>query len=68
MNPSQKIQVLRYLAKGKTLTPLEALEKFGTLRLSGRIHELQAEGWPIRCDMVRIGDKRVGRYSYVRPR
>jgi hypothetical protein len=64
----QRLQILRHLAKGKTLTPLEALAKFGTLRLSGRILELKAEGWPIKSRMVRVGSKYVAEYWYERPR
>lgn len=44
---TQRAQILDYLKKGKTLTPVEALAKFGCFRLSERIREIQAAGHPI---------------------
>ena len=58
----QNQQILRHLQAGKTLTPLQALRKFGCLRLSGRIHELRAEGHNIRSDMVKRAGKRIAQY------
>lgn len=58
----QADRILGHLASGKTLTPLQALQRFGTLRLSGRILELRQRGHDIRTDMVRRGQKRVARY------
>ncbi|MCK8905819.1 helix-turn-helix domain-containing protein [Haemophilus influenzae] len=46
-NPNEKIsqsqcdRILRYLQSGKRLTSLEALDKFGCLRLSARILDLK---------------------------
>lgn len=44
---SQTTQILDYLTKGKTLTPIDALHRFGTFRLSERIREIQARGYTI---------------------
>lgn len=63
---SQRIQILRLLAKGKHLTPLTALRLCGTLSLSQRIGSLKKEGWNITSRMIRIGRKRVACYSMVR--
>ena len=41
---SQKDRILIYLKSGKTLTPLEALNLFGTTKLATRISELIDEG------------------------
>lgn len=60
---SQKLCIQRHLAQGKSITPLLALRKFGCLSLSQRIGELKREKWPIKSEMVRIGSKRVARYS-----
>ena len=40
---SQKERVRLYLLAGYPLTPLEALNKFGTMRLSAIIHTLRHE-------------------------
>ena len=40
-------KILKYLQKGKSITPMEALEKFGCFRLSARIWELKKEGHDI---------------------
>lgn len=37
---SQKQRILLYLQRGGTLTPLQALEKFGTTKLATRVSEL----------------------------
>lgn len=64
---SQKDAVLEYLKGGRQLTPLEALKRFGCLRLSGRILELRQEGHRIETTMVEVGnDKRVGSYLLIK--
>ena len=60
---SQKAAVRAYLNQGNTLTALEALRMFGTLRLSAIIFDLREEG--IKIDMKRIktdSGKWVGEY------
>lgn len=41
---TQNRQILQWLQDGHALTPLEALRKFGCLRLSARIKELRDLG------------------------
>ncbi len=43
--------VLDYLRKHKTITPLEALNKIGTMRLAARIHNLRKRGHQIETEM-----------------
>ena len=63
MNDSQCTQILRYLAQGYTITPLEALEKFQCFALSQRITELKKQRWPIVTEMIRLkSGKRVACY------
>lgn len=62
---SQTERILQHLKKGRTLTPLEALHKFGTLRLSGRILELRQAGYLIKSRLVEINGKRVARYLLI---
>ena len=61
---TQKKCILEYLQTGKTLTPLEALDKFGCFRLGARIHELREEGENVMKEMVRTpGGAMVAQYS-----
>ena len=59
---SQKERVLEHLLTGASITPMEALHIAGSLRLSERIRELEAEGVSISHTMVKVGNKRVMSY------
>lgn len=60
---SQATRILAHLKAGKKLTPLQALNKFGCLRLSGRVLELRQAGYQIKTRLVRKGRSRVAEYS-----
>ncbi|WP_347839294.1 helix-turn-helix domain-containing protein [uncultured Draconibacterium sp.] len=61
---SQTAQIRAHLESGKSITALDALQLFGCLRLSGRIHELRHdEDLPISSEMVTRNGKRVALYS-----
>ena len=61
---SQNEQILRHLKAGGSLTPLQALRKYGCLRLGARIYNLKARGHNMRKELVTTpGGKRVARYS-----
>lgn len=69
MHDSQRLSIQRHLAKGRSLTPLEALKRFGCMRLGARMWDLKREGWPVRKCMVRVGNgKRVASYRFERRR
>ena len=60
---SQAASILAWLRQGRTLTELEALNRFGCLRLSGRILELRQAGYRIDAPFVRTATgKRVAQY------
>lgn len=65
-NPNEKIsqsqcdRILRYLQSGKRLTSLEALDKFGCLRLSARILDLKK---PLASDFGRVRPRCTHRQS-----
>lgn len=59
---SQNEEILAWLQAGKTISPLEALERFGCFRLGGRIFELKAAGHKIVTDMVTKNGKRFAEY------
>jgi Helix-turn-helix domain len=60
---TQTQSVLQYLKSGKSLTPLQALDKFGILRLSARVLDLKNQGHAIDMRMLKIGSKHVGCYK-----
>lgn len=64
---SQTEMIRADLEAGKSLTPLSALQDYGTLRLGARIFDLRQKGLPIRTEKIwvrtRDGKARVARYS-----
>ena len=60
---TQNEQVLRHLMTAGKLTSLEAIEKYGILRLGARIWDLKKQGYPIktflRCGKARNGEGMV---------
>jgi hypothetical protein len=60
---TQSDQILKHLKSGQTITPLEALRRFGCFRLGARIYDLKQEGHAIEKQMVDVGKgKRVASY------
>ena len=44
---NQRKAILNHLLSGKSITPLEALEKYGCFRLGARIYDLKRQGYDI---------------------
>ncbi|MDR5727934.1 MAG: helix-turn-helix domain-containing protein [Terriglobia bacterium] len=64
---SQNYRILQHLARGRTLTPIEALRKFRTFRLGARIWELKRRGHKFHREMVKTaGGAIVASYSLER--
>ena len=63
---SQCDRIMEHLLTGASITPLEALQVAGSLRLSERIRELEKEGVPITHTMVKVGEKRVCSYRLAK--
>ena len=64
---TQREEIASYLRSGKSLTSLEALQKFGCFRLPARILELKQRGWDIQKYMTPVGSgKRVAAYFEIR--
>ena len=59
---SQADDILAYLKTGATLTPLEALSRFGCLRLAARKRELCEAGYRIETTIRRNGRKYFAEY------
>jgi hypothetical protein len=62
---SQCADILEALRRGP-LTPLEALQDFGCLRLAARIAELKADGHLIATEMVSLNGKKFGQYVLIK--
>lgn len=66
---SQTLAIQRWLARGHSLTPLEALQRFNCLRLGARCWDLKQAGWPVISKLVEVGKgRRVAEYSFDRRR
>jgi hypothetical protein len=61
---SQNKQIADYLNKGKKLTPIDALNKFGCYRLAARIADLRNEGMNIVTNTIKLENKKqIAQYS-----
>ena len=69
MKESQCNQIIDYMKKHGSITPLEAVQHIGCLRLSGRIFDLKKAGYNITSEMetvpTRDGTARVAVYRLV---
>ena len=54
---SQGDEILAYLKTGASLTPLEALSRFGCLRLAARMKDMREAGYRIDTTIRRNGRK-----------
>lgn len=52
MSITQQTLILAHLKAGKSITPLDALSRFGCFRLGARIWDLKQAGHPISKQMV----------------
>ena len=59
---SQREMIRDYLLLNGSITPLEALNRFGCFRLGARVWELRHEGLPIQKAMVEANGKRFAKY------
>jgi hypothetical protein len=60
---SQNQQIANYLNKGRKLTPIDALNKFGCFRLAARIADLRNQGLNIETTIIRLkNNKQVAQY------
>jgi hypothetical protein len=61
MSANQKLR--KWLLSGKSITPIQALEKFGIFRLGARILEMRQEGYGIITEMQNKNGKRFAKYT-----
>ena len=64
MKKSISEKIMATLIRGKAITPIQALNDFGCLRLSARIHDLRCDGWKIETVMKKTATgKTVAQYK-----
>ena len=51
---TQNQKIANYLNKGKSLTPIEALNKFNCFRLAARISDLRNDGMLIKTKIITV--------------
>lgn len=52
MTMSKCDRIRSWLKAGRAITPVEALNRFGVMRLAARVHELRQRGMPIVTERV----------------
>lgn len=66
MTMSKCDRIRSWLRSGRAITPVEALNRFGCMRLAARIHELRQQGLPIITERVTRNGAHVARYRMAR--
>lgn len=59
---SQKEQIKKYLLSKKSITPIQALNKFGCFRLAAVIYRLKDEGMKITTEIIHEKRKQYASY------
>jgi len=62
---TQKEQIKKHLLSRKSITPIQALNKFGCLRLAAVIYKLKNEGLKIVTEIEHNGKKQFAKYRLV---
>jgi hypothetical protein len=65
MKKTQNEMILAYLKKGKSITPVDALNKFGCFRLAARVSDLRKDGLNIATKFVTKEGKNYASYRLV---
>ena len=64
---SQASQIAAYMMQGNKITPLEALDLFGSLRLSAVIFVLRERGYKIQVERVKISTGKWVAQYWINP-
>tara|TARA_R110002124_G_scaffold187071_2_gene354500 strand:+ start:221 stop:421 length:201 start_codon:yes stop_codon:yes gene_type:complete len=65
MKKTQNNLILAHLKKYKTINPLQALELYGSFRLSARILDLRQDGHNIETTRKTVKKKTFAEYNYA---
>ena len=63
---SQNTMVRKQLEAGGAITPIDALNWFGIMRLGARIYDLRQSGLSIKTEIIHKGHKHFARYTLLR--
>lgn len=63
MNKSTTDKIRAWLLRGYKITPLQALQKWGCMRLGARIHDLRQEGMRITTTRITVNGKTFAQYK-----
>ena len=47
---TQSMKIIKYMMDFGSITPIQAMQDLGVMRLAARISDLEAEGWEIQHD------------------
>ncbi|WP_116963066.1 helix-turn-helix domain-containing protein [Fastidiosibacter lacustris] len=53
----QSLEILNHLKDNGSITPLEALNRYGCMRLGARIFDLRSKGYPIKTEILKSNKK-----------
>lgn len=67
MKKSVNEKLESWLTKGHGITQLQALEKWGCMRLSARVNELRKNGINILTTLIQRDGKTYAKYSLLKP-
>ena len=62
---SQIEAIREHLLKGKSITPLEALKKYGCFRLAAVVFNIRAEGYVVETELLHKKQKKWAKYSLI---
>jgi len=60
---NQRQLILDHLETYDSITPLEALTRYGIMRLAARVSELKSSGFPISATMKKHNGKKYASYT-----
>ena len=63
---TQEMEILKWLKRGKGLTPVEALRRFGCFRLAARCFDIRCMGYPITKTMITVNGSTFARYRLIK--
>lgn len=59
-------EILRYMREAGGITPMEAIEQFGCMRLAARIADLKEQGVPIKKETIKRKNRFGEQVSFAR--
>ena len=63
--PTQNERIIDYMERFGSITPIEALQDLGVMRLASRISDLRSRGVPIIGEMIEVKN-RFGEKGHVK--